>query len=96
MLEAGDGHSGIDLFRTRACEIDAVLLDLTLPGRNGREVLDEMCRARPDVKVILTTAYSHKMAMQTIGEQDSWCYLRKPYRIGEVADLLRSVCRRPD
>jgi len=68
-----------------------VLLDLTLPGRTGREVFEEMRRMRPDVKVILTTAYSRETALQTIGDHESWRYLRKPYRIGEVTDLLRNI-----
>ena len=91
VIEASDGYGGVDLFRDHAKEIDAVLLDLTLPGKNGREVLDEMRRIRPDLKVILTTAYSHDTALRTIGGNESWCYLRKPYRISEVTDLLRNV-----
>jgi two-component system, cell cycle sensor histidine kinase and response regulator CckA len=56
VIEAGDGRTGVALFRTREREIDVVLLDLTLPGISGREVLEELSQIRPDVKVILTTA----------------------------------------
>ena len=44
-----------------------VLLDLTLPGMTGREVLEELRRMRPDVKVIVTTAYSQDSALKAMG-----------------------------
>jgi hypothetical protein len=51
VIEAGDGRAGLDLFRCNE-KIDVVLLDLTMPGVPGREVLEELQRVRPGVKVI--------------------------------------------
>ena len=92
VVEASDGRAGVDQFRGNEREIDVVLLDLTLPGMTGREVLEELRRIRPDVKVILTTAYNKDSALAAIGGQQPWLYIRKPYRLSEVTDLLRNVC----
>ena len=92
VVEAADGRSGVDLFRANEREIDVVLLDMTLPGMTGREVLEELRRMRPDVKVIITTAYSQDSALKAMGDQQSWLYIRKPYRLSEVTDLVRNVC----
>jgi PAS domain S-box-containing protein len=92
VLEAGDGTAGADLFRAHESGIDAVLLDLTLPGMSGREVLSELRRIRPDVKVILTTAYSQENALSAIGEQRPWSYVRKPYQFSDLLNLLRKAC----
>ncbi len=94
VVEAPDGRAGVDLFRANQREFDAVLLDLTLPGMTGREVLEELRRLRPDLKVIITTAYSRDTALKALGGQQSWFYIRKPYRAVEIEDLLRSVCLR--
>ncbi len=94
VIEARDGRAGVDLFRARREEIDVVLLDLTLPGMTGGEVLQELRRMRPDVKVVITTAYSKDSALLAIDGQEPWLFIRKPYRLSEVTDLLRSVCRR--
>ena len=94
VVEAPDGRAGVDLFRANQREFDVVLLDLTLPGMTGREVLEELRRLRPDLKVIITTAYSHDTAQKALGGQQSWFYIRKPYRAAEIEDLLRSVCLR--
>jgi two-component system cell cycle sensor histidine kinase/response regulator CckA len=90
VVEASDGPAGLDLFRGNERKIDAVLLDLTLPGKSGPEVLEELRRMRPDVKVIITTAYGQDSVRKAIGEQQPWLYIRKPYRVSEVADLIRS------
>ena len=58
VIEADNGKTGIDLFRVSALQIDVVLLDLTLPGMSGVEVLRELRRIQPDMKVIITSAYS--------------------------------------
>jgi PAS domain S-box-containing protein len=92
VLEAGDGTTGANLFRTNESTIDAVLLDLTLPGMSGREVLNELRRIRPDVKVILTTAYSQENALSAIGEHRPWSYVRKPYQFSDLLNLLRKAC----
>jgi two-component system, cell cycle sensor histidine kinase and response regulator CckA len=92
VLEAGEGRAAVDLFRARAAQIDAVLLDVTLPGMSGRKVLEELRKARPTVKVILTSAYGRDHALETVGGEKSQPYIRKPYRLDELAVMIRGVC----
>ena len=91
VIEARDGESGVDLYRARAREIDVVLLDMTLPGIFGQDVLFELRRIQPEVKVIITTAYSREWALTKIGGQQPWHYIRKPFSIGELMGLLAEV-----
>jgi two-component system, cell cycle sensor histidine kinase and response regulator CckA len=92
VIEAPNGKTGVDLFRARASEIDAVFLDMTLPGMSGQEVLGEMRRIQPGAKVIVTSAYSQDWARTTIGGSEQWLYIRKPYHFDELMGLLRKVC----
>jgi two-component system, cell cycle sensor histidine kinase and response regulator CckA len=92
VVEARDGRAAVDLFRANQQTIDVVLLDLTLPGMTGREVLEELRRLRPDLKVIITTAYSRDTALKALGGQHAWFYIRKPYRAVELVDLLQDIC----
>ncbi len=91
VIEAGDGTTGVALFQANRGNIDVVLLDMTLPGLSGREVVEELRRVQPDTKVVLTTAYSRDMALTAFGGQHSWHFIRKPYRLRELIDLLRNV-----
>jgi two-component system cell cycle sensor histidine kinase/response regulator CckA len=91
VIEASDGRTGLDRFRASAAEIAVVLLDVTLPGLSGREVLSELRRIQPNVKVIVTSAYSQEQAHTTLGGQQPWLYIRKPYQLNELTGLLRKV-----
>src|SRR5690349_11461858 len=53
LLRAGDGDEGAHLFYE--ADPDLVLLDVSMPGRNGFELLQEIRRVS-DVPVILMTA----------------------------------------
>jgi CheY-like chemotaxis protein len=93
VIEASDGKSALELFRINASEIDVALLDMTLPGMQGREVLGELRRIRPDLKVIVTSAYGKDQALSAMGELQPWLYIRKPYQFTELVELLRNVGR---
>ena len=93
VIEAGDGTTGANLFLVNEARIDVVLLDLTLPGMSGSDVLKEMQRIRPDVKVVLTTAFNQDSALSSIGEERPWGYVQKPYQFRELISLLRKACQ---
>jgi CheY-like chemotaxis protein len=92
VLEAADGRSAVELFRARAPEIDVALLDATLPGLSGREVLQKLREIRPDVRVIVTSAYGRDRALETVNGSAYQPYIRKPYRASELLDLIRKTC----
>jgi CheY-like chemotaxis protein len=92
VLEAGDGDTGARLFRTSESKIDVVLLDATMPGTSGREVLAELRQICPEIKIILTTALSQHQALSTMPELQSWGYIRKPYQFAELVSLIRTAC----
>jgi two-component system, cell cycle sensor histidine kinase and response regulator CckA len=92
VIEAGNGRDALELFQAHEAEVDVVLLDMTLPEIPGREVFDALRRKRPDIKVILTTAYAEDMALMAIGGERSFEFMRKPYHLEEMVGLVRKVC----
>jgi CheY-like chemotaxis protein len=91
VIEAGDGKAAVELLQDKGAEIDLVLLDLTLPGMSGREVFEALRRIRPDVKVVLTTAYSEETALTAIGGKRAWAYIQKPYQFNDLLALMRET-----
>jgi len=92
VIEAPDGKIAIELFRSANSPVQAVLLDVTLPGMSGNVVLEHLRQIQPAVKGILTSAYTEEMAVKMFGSHTAWAFLRKPYHLGELVDLIRHAC----
>jgi two-component system, cell cycle sensor histidine kinase and response regulator CckA len=88
VMEAPEGAAAIELFRENSGRIDVILLDLTLPGISSLEVISETVRIRPDVKIILTSAYSRETAARELRVPQVKAFIRKPYQIGDLVEVL--------
>jgi PAS domain S-box-containing protein len=91
VLEAADGAKAIDLIRVNADRIDVILLDMTIPGASSHEVVAAAAEARPDIKVILTSAYSREMLTPPMTASQIHGFIRKPYQIGDLVQVLRKA-----
>jgi nitrogen-specific signal transduction histidine kinase len=88
VIEAGDGSAALEAIRAHQSPIDFLFLDTTLPGTPSREVFEEARRLRPGIKVIITSAYSEDFAAASLQGRFER-FLRKPYRLGHLANLIR-------
>jgi DNA-binding response OmpR family regulator len=91
VFEAANGSAAIDVLRRSGAKIDVILLDMTFPGPSCHEVVAEYAQARPDAKVILTSAYSEEMARATINGRQIRRFVRKPFHIADVVKIVRET-----
>jgi two-component system response regulator AtoC len=91
VLQAASGREALDIVNRD--EVDLVLTDLRMPGLTGRELLQEIKRARPTLPVILMTAYSTvKDAVQVIKE-GAFDYVAKPFEMDELTATIENALR---
>jgi len=88
VLEAADGDGAIELLRDKEHRIDVVLLDLTIPGVDSYKVLAEAIRVRPEIRVVLTSAYSQDASSRFTNIPQVAGYIRKPFLANELANML--------
>ena len=72
-------------------KIDAVLLDLRLPGANGFEALHTIKRQRPDALVIVLTGYGTVQSAVQAMKGGAYEYITKPFGAEELRLLLKRV-----
>ena len=94
VLQAGDGREGIEVFRHRAPELRAVVLDLVMPVLGGEAALEEMMRIAPGVPVILSSGYEGDSPAS--GASGGRPFLQKPYTITELVEKVRSAVEPAD
>jgi CheY-like chemotaxis protein len=91
VFEAADGASAISRLRADGSKIDLILLDLTIPGASHHEVVAEAAKAKPDIGVILTSAYSHETIAGEMSPLQIRSFLRKPFQFGDLLNTLRNA-----
>ena len=79
---AADGPSGTVAAESPA--VDLVLLDVRLPGRDGLAVLRDLRKRRPDLPVIMMTAYGTLQVAVEAMKQGAYDYIGKPFDVDEV------------
>jgi len=88
-----DGTEGRD--RAITSDLDLVILDVMLPGRNGIEVLEEIRKIKPALPVVMLTARAEvadKVAGLDAGATD---YITKPFSVEELLARVRAHLRTP-
>jgi len=90
VFEAADGSSAIDLLRANGSRIDAILLDMTIPGASSPEVVGEAAKVQPDMRVILTSAYSEEMITGALSAPLVRGFIRKPFQFEDLVKTLKN------
>lgn len=88
-LTAQDGLTGLALFQKEQPPI--VLLDLSLPGKKGQDVLKEMRKLAPQTIVIISTGYSEEDIMSIITTDGVQGVLKKPFRLRDVQKQILPI-----
>jgi PAS domain S-box-containing protein len=73
-----------------AAAIDLVLTDLNMPRMNGRELVDRLARANPQLKVLLTSGNDELIDERTAAELQV-DFLPKPFTMHMLAAKVRAV-----
>jgi len=87
VLTGKDGAEGLERFRDHREQIKLVILDLSMPGCSGREVLREVLSIAPSTKVIVSTGYSVDRKELPGAE----AILSKPYAPAVLLQTVRQV-----
>jgi DNA-binding NtrC family response regulator len=71
--------------------IDAVLLDLRLPGAGGLEALNQIKSRRPDAIIVVVTGYGTVQSAVQAMKNGAYDYVTKPFSLDELKLLLERV-----
>jgi DNA-binding NarL/FixJ family response regulator len=87
--EASDGHEA--LARVRELEIDVLLLDMSMPGKSGVELIRQVKAEKPKLRILVLTMHEeHQYAVRAIRAGASG-YLTKESASAQLVTALRKV-----
>ncbi|MDD9148276.1 MULTISPECIES: response regulator [unclassified Sporolactobacillus] len=66
-----------------------VLLDMKIPGMNGLETLKRIKQEKPEVKVVIMTAYGDQDIIRNAIAGGAIAHFSKPFDLQELTDLVK-------
>ena len=89
VAEAADGHEALD--RVRELAPDVLLLDISMPGLDGLEVLERVDAAAPLTAVVVLSGFAAaRMADRTLA-LGAHSYLEKSASMSDIARTVRAA-----
>src|ERR1043165_5799083 len=91
VAEASTGQEVLDIVRSQ--KVDVVVLDITMPGRNGLDVLKELRRLYPKVVVIMLSMHSKDQYGVRVIRAGAAAYISKEAAPDELVAAIRTAHR---
>jgi len=85
---AGDGQGGLDIVARDAAGIAAVIMDLNMPGMDGRALVGELRRLAPDVPILVLSGYSDEEVAVRLDGTGVSNFIHKPFRPADLVERL--------
>jgi two-component system NtrC family response regulator len=89
VAKAVNGLEAVDI--TRREKFDLALLDLKMPGMDGREVLEILKKEHKFLEVIILTGHGSFESAVECTRLGAYSYLPKPYELDKLIDLMKDA-----
>jgi len=91
VVGASNGAEALAAFERHKEKIKMVITDVVMPEMSGPELVEQLCRVRPDIKVLFVSGYADPV-LTVEGRANSRAhFLPKPVRLGALARKVREV-----
>jgi len=89
--EARNGHEAVEMARDK--EWDVAVVDYSMPGQSGVELVKQIKQQRPDRPVLVLSAYPESLHATQVMRAGASGYLNKDSAEAELASAVRKVAR---
>jgi CheY-like chemotaxis protein len=89
VVSASNGLEAIEILSDRSHSIDAVLLDINMPGASGVDVVRTIKAFRSELPVLILSGHINtdtRNVLEQLGQAD---FVSKPYRLDELGRRIR-------
>jgi two-component system, cell cycle sensor histidine kinase and response regulator CckA len=93
VITAKDGIEAVATFGKQVEDIQAILLDMTMPMLDGIETFRELRRIKPGVKVILSSGFNEEEATHRFIGKGLSGFLQKPYSMDDLMHAVQKATR---
>lgn len=89
--EATDGNEAMNLIKDHQNNIDLILMDLLVSGKNGIEILEEMKNEGLEKHVIIVSSYKKEYSVKMASKYNIDYYMLKPFSLESIEKRIIEV-----
>jgi two-component system, cell cycle sensor histidine kinase and response regulator CckA len=93
VVSAQSGEEALEIAKDYAAPLELVLTDVRMPGMSGPELVEELVKARPGIRVMYMSAYSRDVLPAGARDTDI-PFLTKPFTMRTLALSIQETLRR--
>jgi len=95
VIEAADGESAEEIFRSHRDEIQLIVTDVVLPRMNGRELVERLRALKPGVHVLYMSGYTSDAIVHHGVLDEGISFIQKPFAMQALLAKVREVLDKP-
>ncbi|MBI5640373.1 MAG: response regulator [Nitrospirae bacterium] len=86
-----NGLDAFEMFTQKKDTIQLVILDIQMPGMDGKQLFREIRAIAPDMKVLISSGYNEKTALEGITADGPDGFIQKPYRLEALKKKIEDI-----
>ena len=94
VVAAAHASHALEIARQWNGHFDLLVTDVIMPGMNGSQLADELCRERPTLRVLFISGYPEDAIARNGELQAQRAFLQKPFPPGVLLRKVREVLDR--
>lgn len=91
VLTAENGEEAIEIYKKNKETIEIVILDMSMPGKDGGETYDMLKKINPAVKVLLSSGYNIDGQAAEILARGCSGFIQKPFRVKTLSQKIKEI-----
>jgi CheY-like chemotaxis protein len=95
VFEAAQAGEAERMWILKKNDVDLLVTDIIMPGRDGKELSDVLRKDRPDLKVLYMSGYDDDLLGKHAVLDDSVNFIPKPFTVDGLAHKVRHVLDAP-
>lgn len=91
VMEASNGEEAIQIAKQNDIEIDLIITDVVMPGMDGPQMINEIRRFMPSVKVVFISGYAEDSFRKKLNNEENIHFLPKPFNLKDLALKVKDI-----
>ena len=95
VITAYSGEEAIETYKRYCQSIGCVVLDLTMPGIDGKETFETLRTLSPDLPVIIASGLPVDQVLTQFAGNPPSSIIQKPYQVADLSNKIESIMTHP-